>query len=198
MREDGYINVTMLCKASGKNINKWKENKSSDQLLNTFFSLTGIQVSELLNSTRVGKTQYTFAHPDVAIQIAQWCSSSFALQVSRWTRELLLSSIRDIPIPDYETLKKQYEDCGKNMSELAKVYKRSDNALKKWFVKYEKELGITKSCIKSIKPKSSIKKPSDQELLYDRNVLKLNYTQIGLKYDVDRTTATGWILKLII
>ena len=90
MREDGYINVTMLCKASGKNINKWKENKSSDQLLNTFFSLTGIQVSELLNSTRVGKTQYTFAHPDLAIQIAQWCSSSFALQVSRWTRELLL------------------------------------------------------------------------------------------------------------
>ena len=90
MREDGYINVTMLCKASGKDINKWKENKSSDQLLNTFFSLTGIQVSELLNSARVGKTQNTFAHPDIAIQIAQWCSPSFAIQVSRWTRELLL------------------------------------------------------------------------------------------------------------
>ena len=90
MRDDGYINVTMLCKASGKDINKWKENKSSDQLLNTFFSLTGIQVSELLNSTRVGKTQNTFAHPDIAIQIAQWCSPLFALQVSRWTRELLL------------------------------------------------------------------------------------------------------------
>jgi hypothetical protein len=69
---------------------KYNQNKSSDQLLNTFFSLTGIQVSELLNSTRVGKTQYTFAHPDLAIQIAQWCSSSFALQVSRWTRELIL------------------------------------------------------------------------------------------------------------
>jgi hypothetical protein len=126
------------------------------------------------------------------------CKTEITYKAARCKKCYSKSSIRDIPIPDYETLKKQYEDCGKNMSELAKVYKMSDNALKKWFVKYEKELGITKSCIKSIKPKSSIKKPSDEELLYDRNVLKLNYTQIGLKYNVDRTTATEWILKLII
>ena len=90
MRKDGYINVTLLCKVSGKDIRKWKENKSSSELLNTFFSLTGTPVSELLTSSRVGKTQYTFAHPDIAMQIAQWCNPYFALQVSRWTRELLL------------------------------------------------------------------------------------------------------------
>ena len=100
--------------------------------------------------------------------------------------------------PDYQTLKKQYEDCGKNMTKLATIHNVSDKSIVKWFVNYEKDLGITKSCIKSIKPKSSIKKPSDEELLYDRNVLKLNYTQIGLKYNVDRTTASEWILKLII
>ena len=51
------------------------------------------------------------------------------------------------------------------------MYTIADNALKKWFVKYETELGITESCIKKIKP-------SDEELLYDKNVLKLNYTEI--------------------
>lgn len=29
-------------------------------------------------------------HPDIAVQIAQWCNSSFALQVSQWTRQLIL------------------------------------------------------------------------------------------------------------
>jgi hypothetical protein len=33
--------------------------------------------------------QGTFAHPDIAIQFAQWCSPSFALWVSRQVRHLL-------------------------------------------------------------------------------------------------------------
>jgi prophage antirepressor-like protein len=90
MREDGYVNVTLLCKAGGKDIKEWKKNKSSVDILNAYFSLGGIPPSQLLNSTRVGKTQHTFAHPDIAIQIAQWADPYFALQVSRWTRELLV------------------------------------------------------------------------------------------------------------
>ena len=100
--------------------------------------------------------------------------------------------------PDYETLKKQYEDCGKNMSKLAKMYKLSDKSIVKWFVKYEKDLGITKSCLKKIKERTTIKKPNDKQLLHDKNVLKLNYTQIGKKYDVDHTTARDWISKLLL
>ena len=66
MREDGYVNVTLLCKAGGKDIKEWKKNKSSVDILNAYFSLGGIPPSQLLNSTRVGKTQHTFAHPDIA------------------------------------------------------------------------------------------------------------------------------------
>jgi len=98
--------------------------------------------------------------------------------------------------PDYQTLKKQYEDCGKNMRKLAMIHNVSDKAVAKWFDKYEKELCITKSCRKKIKPKSTITKPSDKELLYDKNVLKLNYTQLGSKYNVDRTTARDWLSTL--
>ena len=98
--------------------------------------------------------------------------------------------------PDYQTLKKQYEDCGKNMRKLAMIHNVSDKAVAKWFDKYEKELCITNSCRKKIKPKSTITKPSDEDLLYDKNVLKLNYTQLGKKYNIDRTTARDWLSTL--
>ena len=98
--------------------------------------------------------------------------------------------------PNYETLKKQYEDCGKNMRKLAMIHNVSDKAVAKWFDKYEKELCIIKSFRKKIKPKSTIIKPSITDLLYDKNVLKLNYTQLGSKYNVDRTTARDWLSTL--
>ena len=98
--------------------------------------------------------------------------------------------------PDYETLKKQYQDCGKNMIALGNIYNITSNAVKKWFVKYEKDLGITNTCLKQIKPKSLIKKPTGNELLHDKNVLKLNFSQIGKKYNVDRTTVSSWLKSL--
>lgn len=98
--------------------------------------------------------------------------------------------------PDYETLKKQYQDCGKNMIALGNIYNITSNAVKKWFVKYEKDLGITNTCLKQIKPKSLIKKPTGNELLHDKNVLKLNFSQIAKKYNVDRKTVSSWLKSL--
>jgi hypothetical protein len=84
------------------------------------------------------------------------------------------------------------------MRKLAMIHNVSDKAVAKWFDKYEKELCITQSFRKKNKPKSTITKPSDKDLLYDKNVLKLNFTEIGKKYDIDSTTARDWILKIII
>jgi hypothetical protein len=124
------------------------------------------------------------------------CGTEITYKAARCEPCCRKSSRVVIDRPDYQTLKKQYEDCGKNMRKLATIHNVSDNGLKKWFVEYEKDLGITKSCLKERKEKSSIKKPSDKDLLHDKNFLKLTYTQIGLKYDVDRTTASDWISKL--
>jgi transposase-like protein len=90
-------------------------------------------------------------------------------------------------------LKKQYEDCGKNMIALGNIYNITANAVKKWFVKYEKDLGITNTCLKQNKPKSVIKKPTGKELLHDKNVLNLNVSQIAKKYNVDRKTVSCWL-----
>ena len=148
MREDGYINVTMLCKASGKDINEWKKNKSSIDLLNACFSLGGIPPSELLKSIRVGKTQYKFAHPDIAIQIAQWISPSFALQVSRWTRELLLfgkvelgneKSDKELEYKLEEQIKLLTEEKEEVINTAKKQLEESQEEVKKLRKKYVKQ-----------------------------------------------------------
>ena len=124
------------------------------------------------------------------------CGTEITYKAARCEPCCRKSSRVVIDRPDYQTLKKQYEDCGKNMRKLATIHNVSDKAVTKWFVEYEKDLGITKSCLKERKEKSSIKKPSDKDLLHDKNFLKLNYTQIGKKYDIDSTTAKVWLSKL--
>lgn len=90
IRKDGYVNATLLCKASGKRIDNWMRLDSTKNLLREFSNSLG---SEGVKSTDCleGKYGGTFIHPDLAVQLAQWCSSSFALQVSRWIRELMLT-----------------------------------------------------------------------------------------------------------
>ncbi len=95
VRKDGYINVTLLCRSANKRIDKWKERKESKALIEAFKVIPqnrGITpLASIKGQHSTNLIQGTFAHPDIAIQIAQWCSPSFAIQVSRWTRELLLT-----------------------------------------------------------------------------------------------------------
>lgn len=93
MREDGYINATMLCKAGGKEFKHWFENKTTKLLIFTSESEVGIPTSQLIDIKKGNSSKFeqgSWIHPDLGIHLAQWISPSFALQVSRWTRELLL------------------------------------------------------------------------------------------------------------
>lgn len=95
VRKDGYINVTKLCEAAGKRIDNWKANKESKELLHAFTLIPenlGITIFDNIRGNfSDGRTQGTFAHPDIAISIAMWCNPYFHLQVSRWIRELLVT-----------------------------------------------------------------------------------------------------------
>lgn len=96
--EDGYINLNEMAQATGKRVDNWLQNKSTQDLITEFnlevsynSSNTTLNSSELKTAllTYEGKNGGTWAHPDIAIQFAQWCSPTFALQVSRWVREWL-------------------------------------------------------------------------------------------------------------
>lgn len=91
VREDGYVNVTQICKASGKQFKNWNSLNNSTEILNALSNSVNMPVSQLLDIKKGNSTKFeqgTYAHPLLAIQIAQWCSPEFAIQVSKWVNEL--------------------------------------------------------------------------------------------------------------
>lgn len=93
-RDDGYVNATQLCKAGGKLFGDWHRTESTKTLIEALSSDMGIPISQLVESKKGNTTAFkqgTWIHPDLAVQLAQWVSPSFALKVSRYIRELMLT-----------------------------------------------------------------------------------------------------------
>ena len=94
---DGFINITNLCKAGGKKFNDWNRLDKTKRFLDVLSSTTGIPVVELLKQEQGGNGErHTWAHPQVAINIAQWISPEFDVLVSKWVYEIMLTGKVDI------------------------------------------------------------------------------------------------------
>lgn len=85
--KDGYINATALCKAAGKAWADYRRLGNTDDFLIELSSDMGIPISDLVQSSKGGLIQGTWVHPQVAINLAQWLSAKFAVQVSKWVHE---------------------------------------------------------------------------------------------------------------
>jgi prophage antirepressor-like protein len=151
MREDGYINATMLCKAGGKEFKHWFENKTTKLLINTSESEVGIPTSQLIDIKKGNSSKFeqgSWIHPDLGIHLAQWISPSFALQVSRWTRELLLfgkvelgneKSDKELEYKLHEQIKLLTEEKEQAISTSKKQLEESQEEVKKLRKKYVKQ-----------------------------------------------------------
>jgi hypothetical protein len=86
---DGYINATAMCQAAGKLWGNYHQTQETERFLQALASDIGIPISLLVHSVRGGKknAQGTWVHPLVAVNLAQWCSASFAVQVAKWVIE---------------------------------------------------------------------------------------------------------------
>ena len=94
---DGFINITNLCKAGGKKYNHWNSIDKTKRFLEVLSSTAGITVVELLKQEQGGNGErHTWAHPQVAINIAQWISPEFDVLVSKWVYEIMLTGKVDI------------------------------------------------------------------------------------------------------
>ncbi len=100
LREDGYIHATALCKIVNKRPKDWLRLKETKNLVkeleNKFKKIHdtfSVNKKELVEIYQAGNkySQGTWIHPDLGIQLAQWCSPSFSLQVSKWIRELIFT-----------------------------------------------------------------------------------------------------------
>ena len=86
---DGYINATALCKASGRMFSVYNRSQSTILFLQELSADVQIPTSELVQVIKGGEPylQGTWVHPQVAINLAQWASPKFAVLVSKWVFE---------------------------------------------------------------------------------------------------------------
>jgi len=83
--ENGYVNVTKLCKCGGKNIGSWNRLEKTREFLNILSQELRIPVQELIKYKKGGnKERSSWAHPYVATNIAMWISAEFSVKVSIW------------------------------------------------------------------------------------------------------------------
>ena len=84
------INVTQMCKAAGKLFADYQILSGTKEYLQALESIIGIPIIELVQAN-VGHTGGTWVHRLVAVHLAQWLSPSFAVQVSLWVNELMIT-----------------------------------------------------------------------------------------------------------
>ena len=107
--EDGYVNLTQLCKAGEKKVNDYMRRTETEELLAALALDTGIPATSDEASSGVlvevlqggNKAQGTWAHPEVAIDCAMWVSIPLRI----WANRTLVKMIYGQPQP--ETLQPQ-------------------------------------------------------------------------------------------
>lgn len=92
-REDGFINATALCKAGGKQFYDWYRLDKTKVFLNALSKITGHPVDLLTHVITGGRNELrgTWVHPRLAVNIAQWISPIFDVQVSGWVYEIAVT-----------------------------------------------------------------------------------------------------------
>ena len=101
--EDGYINATALCKAAGRQFHDYSRLGATQRFLEALTAKTGIPVLALVQSIRGGHPEGrgTWVHPWVAVNLAQWLSPEFAVQVSEWVHDWMSGRMAQEALPDH-------------------------------------------------------------------------------------------------
>ena len=122
--EDGYINVTNLCKAGGKQFKHWKRLQKTKAFLRVLSSTVHIRTVELIKHTTGGNgKRHTWVHPQVAINIAQWISPQFDVKVSGWVYEIMMTGKVDITnTTSYKKLQKENKNHQIKIQYMTKKY----------------------------------------------------------------------------
>lgn len=98
---DGYVNATAMCNASGKSFYDYSRLKVTNDFLGELARSTGIPVDQLVLTVMNGPNEArgTWVHPDVALNLGQWCSPRFAVAVAIWVREWLADKAKPQNLP---------------------------------------------------------------------------------------------------
>ncbi len=115
-KEDGYLNAGSLCRAGNKLFTGWQRNQRSQ----AFLKEVETRIDKPLIETSKSENRHgTYVHPIIAINIAQWISPQFDVDVTKWIFELFLTGT--VVLSENKTL-----------SELDKIYQEKVELEKKY------------------------------------------------------------------
>lgn len=83
---DGYLDATAMCRAHGKLFAHYRQTQQTEAFLEALAETIAIPIVDLVQSTE-GRGGGTWVHPQVAVNLAQWCSPKFAVIVTQWVVE---------------------------------------------------------------------------------------------------------------
>ena len=189
---DHYINATQLCQAGNKKFNKWYRLDSTKLLIKELekeiettndahiWASLSHSIIETNKGSKNKNNQFTWIHPDLAIQLAQWISPSFALQVSKWIRLLFTNGTISI-----NTLKMKDQEIQLLKDSFIKKQKRinyPNNVIYMLTTKYNKNnriyiIGKTSNLQNRL---SSYNKTSEHEVVYYKKCNKEHLNLIEL------------------
>ena len=100
--EDGYINATEMCQAWRRRVHDYLKLDRTRKYREALSVETGYPVSQLAQQVRgVGKAQGTWIHPWLAVDLAQWLSPKFQVQVNKWVYEWMSGQVAREGFPDH-------------------------------------------------------------------------------------------------
>ena len=180
-KKDGFVDVTNLCKAGGKEFKHWNYLEKTKAFLRVLSGSVGIPTDLLIQSITGGKNddRKTWVHPQVAINIAQWVSPEFDVQVSRWIFELSLTGSVNIDEPktsaDLLAIQQELAETQNKVKELSSDLATEQNMvirLKKSVSQYCKKFSFYHS-FKELPAIYIISDPSK----FNQSELKIGFTE---------------------
>src|ERR1700728_4361951 len=87
--QDGFFNASAMCKAAGKRFSEYEKLTVTKEFFTELSQRTGIESDRFVQKLYDGTDLEIWVHPDIAINLGQWCSPKFAVAVSQWVRKWL-------------------------------------------------------------------------------------------------------------
>jgi hypothetical protein len=96
---DGYVNATAMCKAVRKNFETYRRLPVTGEFLEELSKATALPSERLVQTIYDGFESEVWVHPEVAINLGQWCSPKFAVAVAMWVREWMQGKSKPANLP---------------------------------------------------------------------------------------------------
>ena len=109
---DGYINLTQMCQANGKRIDKYLKSKRTQEYIESLErspQMGGSPLESVKGGDSRELTQGTWGHPLIAIDLARWISADFAVWCDAHIFNLMESGSTSLEVDPIEEMKLKIE-----------------------------------------------------------------------------------------